>query len=87
MSPLALALLLACAAAACCAGEPPARPNFLIFYADDAGYGDFGFNGHPTILTPNIDRLAAGGKRFTQMYTGARMARRAMTPCLRLVAD
>jgi arylsulfatase A len=50
---------------------PSNTPNFVIFFADDVGYGDFGFTGHPTILTPNIDYLAAQGTRFTQLYTSA----------------
>eukprot|EP00118_Oscarella_pearsei_P024950 m.307191 g.307191 ORF g.307191 m.307191 type:complete len:499 (+) comp41999_c0_seq1:36-1532(+) len=44
-------------------------PNFLILFADDLGYGDLSVNGHPTIRTPNIDRIAAEGTRFTQWYS------------------
>ncbi|MCH7903586.1 MAG: sulfatase [Armatimonadetes bacterium] len=40
-------------------------------FADDAGYADFGFTGHPTIRTPHLDRLAAEGMVFTQFYSGA----------------
>ena len=46
------------------------RPNFLILFADDLGYGDLGFNGHPTISTPNLDHYAHEGKRLTQWYSG-----------------
>ena len=46
------------------------KPNILILFADDLGYGDLGFNGHPTIRTPNLDRLAYGGMRLTQWYSG-----------------
>lgn len=46
------------------------KPNFLILFADDMGYGDISANGHPTILTPNIDRLAREGMMFTQWYSG-----------------
>ena len=35
-----------------------APPNIVIIFADDLGYGDLGVQGHPTIRTPNIDRLA-----------------------------
>ncbi|KAJ0029232.1 hypothetical protein NQD34_004229 [Periophthalmus magnuspinnatus] len=44
------------------------QPNFVLFFADDLGYGDLGCYGHPTSLTPNLDKLAAGGLRFTDFY-------------------
>jgi arylsulfatase A len=47
-------------------GRPP---NFVLFFADDMGYGDAGCYGHPTILTPNIDSLARSGMKFTQFYS------------------
>jgi len=34
------------------------KPNIIIFFVGDLGYGDVGFNGHPTTVTPNIDKLA-----------------------------
>jgi arylsulfatase len=46
-------------------------PNFIIILADDLGYGDLGCYGHPTILTPHLDQMAAEGMRFTQFYAGA----------------
>jgi arylsulfatase A len=45
-------------------------PNIIIILADDLGYGDLGCYGHPTIRTPNIDRMAAEGLRFTDFYAG-----------------
>lgn len=54
--------------------QPPAvagRPNIVIIYADDLGYGDLGCYGHPTIRTPHLDRLAAEGMRFTSFYSAA----------------
>ncbi len=45
-----------------------ARPNFLIVFTDDQGYGDLGCFGSPTIRTPRIDKLAAEGTRFTSFY-------------------
>lgn len=47
------------------------QPNFIVIFADDLGYGDLGSFGHPTILTPNLDKMAAEGMRFTQFYVGA----------------
>ncbi len=41
--------------------EPAEQPNILVLIADDAGWQDFGCYGHPTIRTPNIDRLAQNG--------------------------
>jgi len=44
------------------------RPNIVFILADDMGYGDLGCYGHPLAKTPNIDRLAKQGARFTQHY-------------------
>ncbi|WP_234733578.1 arylsulfatase [Tellurirhabdus bombi] len=46
------------------------RPNIIFILADDLGFGDVGFNGQKLIKTPNLDRLAAEGKQFTQFYAG-----------------
>ncbi|MHC4648929.1 MAG: arylsulfatase [Planctomycetota bacterium] len=56
----------------CFAGEPvPAKPNIIFILADDLGYGDVGCYGQKQIQTPNIDRMAAEGMRFTQHYAGS----------------
>jgi arylsulfatase A-like enzyme len=47
------------------------KPNILLIYADDLGYGELGCYGNRTIPTPNIDKLAAGGIRCTQGYVSA----------------
>ena len=73
---LALAVvLLSCG---CAPALPPddetgvARPpNVVIVFADDLGYGDLGVYGHPTIRTPNLDRMAAEGQRWTSFYAQA----------------
>ncbi|MFO1000857.1 MAG: sulfatase-like hydrolase/transferase [Planctomycetaceae bacterium] len=47
------------------------RPNIVIVLCDDLGFGDLGVNGHPHIQTPNLDKLAASGIRFTDFYSAA----------------
>jgi len=47
------------------------RPNVVILFTDDMGYGDLGCYGHPRIKTPNIDRLADDGIRLTSFVTGS----------------
>lgn len=49
----------------------PDKPNFVIIFADDLGYGDLGVFGHPTIKTPNLDRMAYEGQKWTNFYVGA----------------
>lgn len=44
------------------------KPNIVFLFADDAGYGDFGFHGSKVMKTPNLDALAASGVRFAQGY-------------------
>ena len=64
-----LALLSGMATAGVAAG-PAARPNIVFILADDLGYGDLGCYGQTKIKTPNIDRMAAEGMRFTDFYCG-----------------
>ena len=47
------------------------RPNVIFILADDLGYGDLHCYGNDEVRTPNIDRLAATGTRFTQCYAGS----------------
>ena len=49
----------------------PAKPNVIFILADDLGYGELGCYGQQKMRTPNIDRLAAEGMRFTQFYAGS----------------
>jgi len=51
--------------------KPEERPSFLVILCDDLGYGDLACYGHPTIRTPNLDRLASQGIRLTSCYSAA----------------
>ncbi|MGC6487699.1 MAG: arylsulfatase [Planctomycetota bacterium] len=63
------AALAALAAAASAAAQRP--PNVVYILLDDAGWGDLGCYGQQKLATPNMDRLAAEGMRFTQHYAGS----------------
>lgn len=74
MFPRILPLLvawLACALAAHSHAATPPRPNVVFIVADDLGWGELGCYGQRRIRTPNLDRLAAEGRRFTHHYSGA----------------
>lgn len=45
------------------------RPNVVLVMADDQGWGDTGYNGHPELKTPNLDAMAASGLRLDRFYT------------------
>ena len=71
LSTIGLVLLLPLAFAASAHAQQHKKPNILLIYADDLGYGELGCYGNKTIPTPNIDRLAVGGIRCTQGYVSA----------------
>ena len=54
-----------------CDIKKPEPPNIILILADDLGYRELGCYGQEIILTPNIDRLAGEGIRFTQFYSGS----------------
>ena len=49
----------------------PNRPNIVLIYADDVGYGDLNCYGAKTVQTPNVNRLAREGLRFTNAYASS----------------
>lgn len=53
------------------AGTAASRPNIVLIYADDLGYGDISCQGATLLRTPNIDRLAREGLRFTDAHASA----------------
>ena len=48
------------------------KPNFVLIFSDDQGYGDLGCFGSTTIRTPHLDRLAAEGRKFTSFMSAYR---------------
>ena len=67
-----LQLLIPCGLLACLASSLNAEPpNIVLVMADDQGWGDMAYNGHPVIKTPNFDAAAATGLRFDRFYAAA----------------
>ncbi|MFO1065031.1 MAG: sulfatase [Pirellulales bacterium] len=66
---IGLCLFILLSAVTC--GRADDRPNVIVLFADDLGYGDLGCYGSPTIRTPNLDRMAREGMRFTDFYSAA----------------
>mgnify|MGYP002621681685 CR=1 FL=1 len=53
------------------AADLAAKPNIVLVMADDQGWGDMAYNGHPVLKTPNFDAAAATGLRFDRFYAAA----------------
>lgn len=64
----AVCIPLGCSAQKKGTTETTKQPNIILLFADDAGYADFGFQGSTVMKTPNLDKLAQQGVRFTQGY-------------------
>ncbi|MBN2269361.1 MAG: sulfatase-like hydrolase/transferase [Sedimentisphaerales bacterium] len=52
-------------------GRPAKKPNIVLCMADDQGWGDMAYNGHPVLKTPNFDAMAASALRFDRFYAAA----------------
>ena len=64
-------LALAVPGFACQSASEPIQLNFVVIFCDNLGYGDLGSFGHPTIRTPNLDRMAEEGQKWTNFYAAA----------------
>ena len=64
------------------AGASNTRPNVILCMADDQGWGDTAYNGHPVLKTPNLDSMAANGIRFDRFYSGAPVCSPTRGSCL-----
>ncbi|WP_027075603.1 sulfatase family protein [Maribacter antarcticus] len=70
-SVLCVLLLSACKQSSRVEKTAPTQPNIIIIYADDLGYGELGAYGATTLKTPNLDKLAHDGMRFTNGYAAS----------------
>lgn len=80
MKRLVMALLVGLLVSESAFAESP--PNVIVIYADDLGWGDLACYGHPSIRTPNLDRMAAEGMRFTEFYSAAEVCTPSRTSLL-----
>lgn len=73
-----------CAAGAVALGAQtrPRLPNIILAMTDDQGWGDTGYNGHPVLRTPNLDRLASDGVRFDRFYAASPVCSPTRGSCL-----
>ena len=65
-----------------CREEKPSPPNVILLMADDLGWGDVGFNGNDSILTPHLDGLAKEGIIFSRFYAAAPVCSPTRATCL-----
>lgn len=68
---LAIGLMLAPTSRLDAAGAAASRPNIVLCMADDQGWGDVGYNGHPVLKTPTLDAMARDGLRLDRFYAAA----------------
>lgn len=60
----------------------PSKPNVIMIMSDDQGWGDVGFNGHPDLITPNLDAMASQGVRFDRFYASSSLCSPTRGSCL-----
>ena len=79
-----LMLLIALTGLAACTPElkTSEKPNIILCMADDQGWGDVGFHGHPQLKTPNLDEMAKNGLQFDWFYSGAPVCSPTRASCL-----
>jgi arylsulfatase A-like enzyme len=72
MNRIQLKIITSCVLSVGCASvnllQAQNRPNIIVILSDDQGWGDLSINGNKNLRTPNIDKLAHQGVRFTQFY-------------------
>ena len=68
---ITIILLITSALFACKTEEKETQPNIVVILCDDLGYGDLSSFGHPIIKTPNLDKMAEDGIKFTSFYSAA----------------
>jgi arylsulfatase A-like enzyme len=64
------------------AARAQVRPNIILAMADDQGWGDTAYNGHPALRTPALDEMARTGVRFDRFYSGAPVCSPTRGSCL-----
>nr|WP_189570994.1 sulfatase-like hydrolase/transferase [Roseibacillus persicicus] len=78
LRPLAVSALF-CVFPVAAKAEPP---NVILLMSDDQGWGDVGFNGHPDLLTPNLDEMARSGAKFERFYAASPLCSPTRGSCL-----
>lgn len=77
-----LPVLIACAVVRPMLAADAPRPNIILMMADDLGYGDTGYQGHPLLHTPHLDEMAAAGLRFDRFYASSPVCSPTRGSCL-----
>jgi len=70
-----------CLIALCPLSAAAAAPNVILCMADDMGWGDTGYNGHPCLKTPHLDQMSREGVTFTRFYSAAAMCSPTRASC------